>query len=66
MTDYYQGQIDAVVSGQVQGFPLKVKVSGDVSKTNWMNLNKDSAEALKKLCEQVIAHEYKKLDTVKN
>ena len=54
--NYYRDQINTVLTVNSTKY-LKVQVSGDLFTTKWMNLNKESATELKKLCEFIINQE---------
>ena len=50
---YYYQQIKRVLSGEE--FPAKFQFRGDNTSSNWMNFNREAAEALQKICQEFLA-----------
>lgn len=57
---YYQSQIASVIIAQEDSsIPFKFQIVGDNSKTNWMNLNSESAAQMIGFCQAIIDKEAK-------
>ena len=55
---YYQNQIASVILAQKDStIPFKFQISGDNSKTNWMDLNSESAAQMIGFCQAIIDKE---------